>query len=197
MPELHSCPLPLLFLSPPISGGTDRADPAPSGRLIKSMRRECSRNVAHSSHAFVVAWLLWTPKRCCWPKLTHTTHTQLSNQDHVFSSKVQNCHDKHTLTISSHIWVVTLFGLSVCDLQVAVTGSELLPLHDLDLQVPQRDVWPVKKHRVVAEFGGKFIMNMSHGGINQKQSPTLRENIQLTAFLSPGRCCYGTTKLAG
>ncbi|MEQ2168438.1 hypothetical protein GOODEAATRI_014409 [Goodea atripinnis] len=46
--------------------------------------------------------------------------------------------------------------------EVAVPGSKLLPGHDLLFQVSQRDVRPVKNHRVVAEFGGELIMNMSH-----------------------------------
>ena len=68
---------------------------------------------------------------------------------------------------------LTFFGLCVCDLQVAVRGSELLPAHDLPLQIPQRDVRAVKYHRVVAEFGGEFIMNMSHAEITKKTGPTL------------------------
>lgn len=57
---------------------------------------------------------------------------------------------------------ITFFGLRVCDLQVAVPRPELLPAHDLPLQLPQRDVRAVKNHRVGAEFGGEFIVNVSH-----------------------------------
>lgn len=61
-----------------------------------------------------------------------------------------------------HTCFITFFGLRVCDLQVAVPGSELLPAHDLPLQLIQRDVHAIKNHRVVAESGGEFIMNVSH-----------------------------------
>lgn len=80
----------------------------------------------------------------------------------------------NTIHISPYIFLITFFGLCVCDLQVAVPGSELLPAHDLPLQLPQRDVRAVKNHRVRAEFRGEFIMNMSHAEIEKKTKLVLR-----------------------
>lgn len=78
---------------------------------------------------------------------------------------------------------ITFFGLCVSDLQVAVRGSELLSAHDLPLQISQRDVRAVKKHRVVAEFRGEFIMNMSHAETEQKPRLILPGERRLTVSL--------------
>lgn len=78
--------------------------------------------------------------------------------------------DKHT-HISPYVCLITFFGLCVCDQQVAVPRPELLSVHDLPLQLPQRDVQAVKNHRVSAEFRGEFIMNMSHVETEKKTSP--------------------------
>lgn len=130
------------------------------------MKRKCSRNVAHSLGPLVLAWLFWTTE-IGDASPPHPPTRQLSNLNHVFSTKVQLSTCRYTAkgktVLSVHtLCFITFFGLCVCDLQVAVPGSELLPAHDLPLQISQRDVRAVKKHRVVAEFRGEFIMNMSH-----------------------------------
>ncbi len=81
-----------------------------------------------------------------------------------------NSQDKHILIGLYVRFNFTFFSLRVCDLQVAVPGSQLLPAHDLPLQVPQCDVRAVKNHRIIAEFGGEFIVNMSHAESEQKNS---------------------------
>lgn len=84
----------------------------------------------------------------------------LTNPTHVFP--VQSPAKMSTLLSSHHIRSFTFFCLRVCDLQVAVAGSELLPLHDEPLQLLKRDVRAVKNHRVGAPFRCEFIMYMSH-----------------------------------
>uniref|UniRef100_A0A3B5KC47 Uncharacterized protein n=1 Tax=Takifugu rubripes TaxID=31033 RepID=A0A3B5KC47_TAKRU len=65
----------------------------------------------------------------------------LTNPTHVFP--LQSPAKMSTLLSIHHIRSFTFFCLRVCDLQVAVAGSELLPLHDEPLQC-------------------EFIMYMSH-----------------------------------
>lgn len=86
----------------------------------------------------------------------------------MFSSKVQTAIINTLLSGQTCCCFFTFFVLCVSDLQVAVPGSELLPAHDLPLQIPQRDVRAVKHHRVVAEFGGEFVVNMSHAEMDPK-----------------------------
>lgn len=66
--------------------------------------------------------------------------------------------------------------MRVSDLQVAVPRPELLPAHDLPLQLPQRDVRAVKNHRVGAEFGGEFIVNVSHVEIGRGRGKKQNNN---------------------
>lgn len=152
---------------------TDRADPPPSGPLKRGVERKCSRNAVHSSYAFVGAWLFWTPVRLKEVTQPSQRAAVKSGPRAFFQSSVKT----NTTHISPYICLITFFGLCVCDLQVAVPGSELLPAHDLPLQLPQRDVRAVKNHRVRAEFRGEFIVNMSHAEIekakNKKPRPTL------------------------
>lgn len=107
-------------------------------------------------------------KKKSWPAVKQTNkHKNLEPRVFFQSS---NSRDKHTaISPSVCLCDITFLGLCVGDLQVAVPGSQLLPAHDLPLQVLQRDVRAVKHHRVVAEFGGEFIMNMSHAGMTQKR----------------------------
>lgn len=97
------------------------------------------------------------------------------------------CFPNKTVRINTVLSVphITFLALCVGDLQVAVRGSELLPAHDLPLQIPQRDAWAVNNHRVVAQLGGEFIMNMSHAGVKTKNlTPVLSERTrQLTVSL--------------
>lgn len=171
--------------------GTTRADP-PSGRLIGATKRECRRNVAHSSHLFCVpVWLFWTPVKL--KEVTRTESRQLSNPNHVFGLSSHLCRPHRYQSVRVH-FMITLLALRVGDLQVAVPGSEPLPAHDLPLQVPQRDVRPVKHRRVVAELGGKFIMNMCHGESKRQLLPKLSGPRQLTESLFRASC-YGSLKL--
>lgn len=57
---------------------------------------------------------------------------------------------------------LTFFSLGVGDLEVAVSGFQLLSPHDLALQLAHGDVQPVESHRVVVKFRGKLIMNTRH-----------------------------------
>lgn len=111
--------------------------------------------------------------------------------DHVFFFRSSNSRDKHTPIISPSVCLcdITFLGLCVGDLQVAVPGSQLLPAHDLPLQVLQRDVRAVKHHRVVAEFGGEFIMNMSHAGMKQKESSSHTVRQTAVTFSALAEAC--------
>lgn len=149
---------------------TDRADPTPSGPLMRGVERKCSRNAAHSSYPFVGAWLFWTPVRLKEVTQPSQRAAVKPGTRAFFQSSVKT----NTIHISPYICFITFFGLCVCDLQVAVPGSELLPAHDLPLQLPQRDVRAVKNHRVRAEFRGEFIMNMSHAEIEKTNKLVLR-----------------------
>lgn len=117
------------------------------------------------------------PPPSSWKRWRNPLTGQLSNLDHVFSTKVQTVRINTLSSVHTYV-LITFFVLCVCDLQVAVPGSELLPAHDLPLQIPQGDVRAVKNHSVIAEFGGEFIMNMSHGETKQKPRPPLSENRQ-------------------
>lgn len=92
----------------------------------------------------------------------------------MLSDKVEDVDfSLNKLVISAHSCFITFFGLRVCDLQVAVPGSELLPAHDLPLQLIQRDVHAIKNHRVVVESGGEFIMNVRHDE-KKKKTPSVQ-----------------------
>lgn len=58
----------------------------------------------------------------------------------------------------------TFFGLRVGDLQVAVGRLQLLPAHDLALEVAQGDVQPVEGDRIIVELGGELVVHARHGG---------------------------------
>lgn len=58
---------------------------------------------------------------------------------------------------------LTFLRLRVGDLQVAVGGLQLLPPHDLLLQVAEGDVQAIEGDGVVLEFGREFIVHTGHG----------------------------------
>lgn len=140
------------------------------------MRRERSRNVCPiHCNAFVPDVTFLEPTQSTWKRGSQLPLDSCQCWSTCFLSNLKSPTCILTVTrrkgtnktyIYTNFWIYlcTFFGLGVCDLQVAVPGSELLPAHDLLLQVRQRDVRPVKNHRVVAEFGGELIVNMSHAG---------------------------------
>ena len=186
--------------------------PPPPGRLMTGVKRKCSRNVSHSlSPPLLLSVLDFSghpvelkevtqkkkqknkkknplPPASC-KKKTKKQKKKPQPLDHVFFFQSSNSRDKHTpISPSVCLCDITFLGLCVGDLQVAVPGSQLLPAHDLPLQVLQRDVRAVKHHRVVAEFGGEFIMNMSHAGMKEKESSshTVRQTaVTFSALAEP------------
>lgn len=128
------------------------------GLLITGVERNCSRNAVYS-------WLFCQCMTFLEPGRTQRgdeTFPSVLWQTRPTCFPLQSPAKMSTLLSSHHIRSFTFFCLRVCDLQVAVAGSELLPLHDEPLQLLKRDVRAVKNHRVGAPFRCEFIVYMSH-----------------------------------
>lgn len=150
------------------------ANPPPA--LCTTYQHPCTMNVTGIKpfHTSVLAWHFW--KGSTNGDATNHPNPRLSCcQFRTTCLLPKFILTRMTVKTKTNLSVFTLLALCVGYLQVAVCGSQFLPAHDLLLQLHQRDVRAVKNQRVVAEFGGEFVMNMSHFDTDRRGEKIRRE----------------------